>query len=92
MARRKFNPLVRDYLDLTGSGTGSGTIPQYTSDPVSPTAGQAWILRSGSVSAGGDIMTFIGGFPLVNPGGGGGYTYQFSYYTNEGTIIRNTLT
>ncbi len=69
----------------------SGAIPELTSDPTSPTAQQAWVLRSGGgQTGGGDPIGLL--LSLTNPGSsGGGYTYQFSYYTTEGTTIRTAL-
>lgn len=73
----------------TGGGTGVAFIPQYNdTDPASPTAQDAWVLRSGSASTGGSP---IGLLLALTEAGGGGYSYQFSYYTQEGTIIRAAL-
>ena len=77
-----------------GTGSGSGgtlVIPELTSDPVSPSPEQAWVL-----------YTFVGGSGSGSPiglllaltyagGGGGTATYQFSYQTIEGPIKRVTL-
>ena len=75
-------------------GGGSGgvvTIPEYSSDPSSPVAQQAWVLRSGMPgNPGGVPMGLL--LALTYPNIPGiPYTYQFSYYTNEGTTIRTTL-
>lgn len=76
------------YKDVTGSSGSS--IPEVSTDPVSPNAQDAWVLKSGGTTGGGVITAFIGGFPLLTAGSGSS-TYQFSYYTNEGTIVRTTL-
>jgi hypothetical protein len=79
-----------------GGHGGSGTafsIPELTTDPTTPAAQSAWVLKSGG---GGGIPdgTPIGLFPftLTYTGAGGTpATYQFSYQTLEGTTIRTTL-
>ena len=86
---------ITGLLDLTGSsGSGTTTIPEYTTDPVAPSFQDAWVLRSGGGGVGGGVYkaTLGLGFPYLSVGvGGGAYTYQFSYYTNEGTIKRVTI-
>lgn len=85
----RFNPLTSE-LDIVGTGGGgTASIPEYTSDPISPSAEDAWVLRSGGAVGGGSPIGML--LALTYAGSGGSYTYQFSYYTNEGTIIRNTL-
>jgi hypothetical protein len=79
-----------------GSATDSGGIPEYTTDPISPEAETAWMLRTpGAASTGGGIVkAFIGGgFPVssVATGGGTPDTYQLSYRTLENTTIRVSL-
>lgn len=73
---------------INPSSGGTTGIPEYTSDPVSPSAQDAWVRRSGS--AGGQVTLFIGGFPYTDPGSG--YTYEFRYRTTEGTTIGVPLT
>lgn len=87
-----WNPFI-DNLDFTGPGsTGTVTIPEYTSDPGSPAANSAWVLRGGSG----------GGIPDGTPIGlllaltytnnsGSPFTYDFSYRTTEGTTVRASL-
>jgi hypothetical protein len=80
-------------LDLVGSGgSGSSSIKELTSDPVSPSFEQAWVLRNGT---GGGIPdgTPIGMLLALTYTGNSGspFTYQFSYYTKEGTTIRVDL-
>lgn len=72
----------------SGGGGGLATIPELTSDPSSPSAEEVWVLRSGSLSGGGSP---IGLLLALTYSGTGSYTYQLSYYTNEGTTIRTTL-
>lgn len=89
--RYTFNPFTNK-LDDAGSKTSSVvTIPEYTVDPSVP-AQATWILRSGS---GGAIPdgTPIGLLMALTYTSNGGtpYSYQFSYYTKEGTIKRVTI-
>ena len=82
-----FNPLT-GALDLFSE------IPQLTSDPSSPAAHDAWVLKTGGGGAGGGVFKgFLGlGFPYATVGSGGSPTYQLSYRTEEGTTKRVTLT
>ena len=73
-----------------GSG-GVVNIQELSSDPLSPVAEEAWVLRSGTtpIPDGTPIglllaLTYTGNM-------GSSFTYQFSYFTNESTIIRTTL-
>lgn len=69
---------------LPYSGGGSSTIPEVSSDPVSPTAGQIWLLANGKVGTGGQAMGVLGltySQAEVN-------SYDLSIYTQEGKIIR----
>lgn len=63
--------------------TSSFTIPELTSDPIDPQAGDAWVLQSGS--AGTPIGLLLA---LTKPTA----TYLFSYRTLAGTTIRRELT
>ena len=88
----KFNAIT-GLLDLTGSGV---SIPEYTSDPVSPANQSAWVLKQGggTVTGGGKLNGILGmATYLVSPGtaGGGALTYQLSYRTLEGTTKRVTI-
>lgn len=71
---------------------GGGVIPELTADPTSPNPQQAWVLKQGG-QAGGNGGVPIGLMLLITDAGQGGSatTYQFSYYTLEGTIKRVTL-
>lgn len=79
----KFNPFTGNF-DFAGSGGSSGTavIPEYATDPASPSAGDAWVLRSGTVQPYGLLLALTK--PAVT-------TYQFSYRTNAGSTVRATL-
>lgn len=88
----KFNPFTGT-LDNTGSSSsGSVSIQQYDSDPGSPAAEDAWVLRTPGIPgnpAGSPIGILMA---LTSPGSASGAdTYQFSYYTIEGTIKRTAL-
>lgn len=76
-----------------GSGTGSSDhIQELFSDPASPTPEEVWVLRSGG-SGGIPDGTPIGLLLALTYTGnaGSGFTYQLSYQTLEGPIIRVTL-
>lgn len=76
--------------DLSGGGSGSFAIPEVSSDPGSPSAGDAWVLRTGSGGTGGGEVKAL--FPLIlTANSGGSYTYELSYYTEDSTIVRTTL-
>jgi len=68
-------------------------IPELSSDPVSPNAQDAWVLRGGSGgSGGGKIRAFIGlSMAYLKVNTGGAFNYKFSYRTNEGSTVRATL-
>lgn len=76
-----------------GGASSGSTIPELSSDPASPTTNQAWVLRSGSGGTGGGVVQAITGlgFPIMSVNTGGTYSYQLSYYTEAGTIVRSTL-
>jgi hypothetical protein len=75
---------VTDTLDFTATGTGF--IPEYIGDPVSPAAQQAWVSRALGHPAGTPI-----GLLLALTYTGSAYTYTFSYKTLEGPIVRTSL-
>ena len=70
--------------------SGNSTIPEYTTDPVSPVAEDAWILRT-------EVTDGVVGVPrglllaLTYTGLAVSSTYQFSYRTSGGTTIRTAL-
>lgn len=77
-------------VDISG---GASAIPEYTTDPVSPSPEDAWVLKttSGGSGTSGKVFAYGGlGFPLIQAGGGT-TTYQFSYRTLEATTIRVTM-
>ena len=84
-----WNPFT-DNLDFTGSGSGSITIPEYLTDPSSPAANSAWVLRTiqGGLQAGNPVGLLLA---LTYATSAGVSSYQFSYYTTEGTTVRSTL-
>jgi len=77
----------------------SGAIKEYTSDPLSPKAETAWVLRQGT--GGGIIQLSTQGVPMglllaltyatTATTTGIAFTYKFSYRTKENSTIRNTL-
>lgn len=77
---------------ITGGSSGGG-IPEYDTDPASPEAEDAWMLKTaGGGSGGGSIVAILGGgFMASSPNAGGGTVYQLSYRTLENTTIRVTL-
>lgn len=82
----KFNPITGRF-DLVKE------IPQVNSDPASPTAQDAWVLRSGS---GGAIAD---GTPIglllsltYKDNAGVAYSYEFKYRTKEGTTKKVAIT
>lgn len=74
-------------MDLVNTSSGgTNTIPEYTTDPVAPAPGTAWVLKAQDGVAGQPIglllaLTYAGGFE-----------YWFSYETTEGTVVRTPLT
>lgn len=86
-----FNPFT-DNLDFIGSGAGTLTIPEVSTDPASPVVNQAWVLVTASGGGGANSGVPIGLLlALTYAGGAVSYSYKFSYYTTEGTTVRSTL-
>lgn len=85
----KFNPLGPPFDEVNAGSSGSVNIPELSADPASPTAQEAWVLKTttGGGGSAGQLMGILG----LTYAGGGTTTYQFSYYTNEGTIVRTPL-
>lgn len=88
----KFNPFTGKLDDVgTGSSSSSG-IPQYDTDPASPSAHDTWVLR-GTTGAGGGKLQYLFGLGMpINTTGVATNTYSLSYYTEQGTIVRTNLT
>lgn len=102
----KFNVFTGTF-DIVGPGRNRPvSIPELTSDPSDARTETAWILRSGAgtgtplgilasitveVSASGSTGSPMG-LLLVWTYAGSGVTYQFSYKTLSGSIVRETLT
>lgn len=82
-----FNPFTGKF-DYVNPTTAVASIPELTSDPVSPTPEEAWVLYSGTIPAGtpmGLLLSLTYGTQAIG-------TYQFSYKTLEGPIKRVSLT
>ncbi len=86
-----FNPFTKK-PDYTGD-SGAVSISQVNTDPASPTAEDAWVLKTmtGAASAGKLKATMGLAFPLVTIANVGTPSYQFSYRTSEGTTKRVLL-
>jgi hypothetical protein len=72
---------------IYSGGGGSSSIPELTSDPISPAPQSMWVLKTGGTGSGEPLglllaLTTTSGVPL---------SYQLSYQTLEGTTIRTTL-
>lgn len=76
-------------INVTVNG-GSSAIPELTSDPLSPTAQSAWVLKTGGLVSG-KMQTSVGPYSLLLGKSSTPVTYQFSYRTLESTTIRTTL-
>jgi len=77
---------VGDSATPTPYSSGNSTIPELTSDPSSPTAGQAWVLATPLAAIGSPI-----GILLALTYATTTFSYQFSYRTTENTTIRTVL-
>lgn len=62
---------------------------QVNTDPVAPTVEESWVLRSGTVTGGGDPLGLL--LCITNAGSISGLSYQFSFRTLEGTTKRVTI-
>lgn len=74
----------------TGSSSGSGglaTIPEVAIDPVSPSVNETWILATGLIGSPGLAMGIMG-LTYTSPVA---VSYDLSYYTQGGNIIRVRL-
>lgn len=85
------NPTHTSHVGLGGDSAtpvpysgGSSTISEVSSDPVSPTAGQIWLLANGKVGAAGQAMGVLGlTYSQTEVA-----SYDLSIYTQEGKTIR----
>jgi hypothetical protein len=86
------------YLKTDGSNSswatvtaGGVSVPEVTTDPVSPVAGDVWVLRTDPATDG------TAGVPrglllaLTYAGVGGASTYQLSFRTEAATTVRSTI-
>lgn len=48
----------------SGGSSSGGTLPEYTTDPASPTAGQSWLLRQ-VINPAGTVEGFVAGLPVL---------------------------
>lgn len=64
------------------SGGGSSGIPEYLTDPISPSAGTMWVLRTDLI---GKPIGLLMALTYTND------IYQLSYRTTEGTTVRTVL-
>lgn len=86
----KFNPFIGNF-DVDNDSGGGTTIPEYATDPVSPSAEDVWVLRT-------DTADGTAGSPrglllsLTYTGNMLSSSYQLSYRTAAGTTIRTTMT
>ena len=69
---------------LKPSSGGSPTIQELTSDPVSPIAGETWVLRQSVGTPIGLLLSLTTDTGLT--------TYKLSYKTISGAIVRTSLT
>lgn len=84
-----FDPILGK---LRKQDAASASIPEVTSDPPSPVAEQAWVLKTGSGSITAGSLMGILGLTYANDVPAGELTYQLSYRTKEGTTVRTNLT
>lgn len=75
------------YSSSGGGSSGSVSIPQVTTDPASPITGAAWVLHTPSNIGGAPIGLLLALTQTVGNG-----TYQLSYKTSQGTVVRTPLT
>lgn len=80
--------IVKDGTSAFTVGSGGGGIPEYSSDPASPVAGDTWVLSGGASVIGspiGMLLTLTTAVSVPT-------SYQLSYKTASGRIIRTSLT
>lgn len=82
-------------LNIINPSAGSGEsnhIQELFSDPASPTPEEVWVLRTGSPSIPDGTPIGLLLALTYTDNAGGGFTYQLSYQTLEGPIVRVALT
>lgn len=81
----KFDPIL-------GKLRAKDIIPQLDSDPASPKAQEAWVLKevTGGGAGAGEAYGLL--LALTQPGAGAGNTYTFKYRTKESTTVTVALT
>ena len=65
-----------------GGSSGTSQIPEYNSDPISPSSTDVWVLRTALI---GKPIGLLMALTYSTD------TYQLSYRTVEGTTVRITL-
>lgn len=70
-------------IGASGNGGSTFSIPELTVDPVSPYAGETWVLHSGIIGSPIGLL-----LSLTH----GADQYELSYRTLEGTTVRVVLT
>lgn len=89
MAVRKPLTLIAGVISVLPAGdtvSGASTITQLTTDPVTPTANQTWVLAQiAAVGSPVGLLLSLTQATVV-------YTYALRYRTLEGTIIGTPLT
>lgn len=76
------------YYSSSGSSGGNPSIPEVTADPVSPTAGDVWVLHTTLPAV---IGTPLGLLLSITRSTDATEMYQLSYYTTENTTVRTVL-
>jgi len=87
----KFNPFTGK-LDQVNPTGGGGTVPEYSSDPASPSANDTWVLRTTYPTDGTAGNFRILGLNMLYAGSVTASTYQLSYQTEAGITKRVSIT
>jgi hypothetical protein len=82
-----FNPFTGKF-DYINSTSGSVNIPEVNIDPLTPNAGDTWVLHLGTAIGGSPIGLLLALTQSDDRVGG----YDLSYRTSEGTTVRTPLT
>ncbi|MEK7106551.1 MAG: hypothetical protein AAB895_04335 [Patescibacteria group bacterium] len=83
--------MTRTHAHSASTASGAVSIPEVDTDPVSPAAEDAWVLRTGGGTDGtvGEPRGML--LALTYSGDITAGTYQFSYRTAASTTVRVTL-